>query len=821
MVDPRLALILFPLLSAAPGSVGALLPAWSPSGGPADHPDEQVRQAAPMQVGVRPARVRVGDTFVVTVRLVGPGWPEVLDVEGVEGAEVVDVKDRSSAALGRQGTNVVVERDFVLRALRPGAVAPSSVFASWGADTLRSVVPPVEAVGSPVAWTRPGNAPGRRNPERGDPSVRDQGLPPTATGRDADRQRAPEGLYPPVLPGVPGDRVAWPGGGLQDVMSPFGGRPVGSYPPYGSLVGGSPYAPTGWGVAPPGRGWAPSAAGDPWWPELVPRLEAYETQAQDPMGMVRLEAGLTPRRVYQGQQVTLVATATFAPEALARLGTTPEFFPPSAGDAWSVEIPYAPPTPAALGGRVQQAHTFMRAFFPVRAGAMTVEPTRLTYAVGSGGSAARPQDELVTEPLTVEVMPVPDRDAPPGWQGAVGRYRVAAWVQPNVVAWGEAALLTIEVAGAGNIRDLPRPDPGEVWGAELRPTGERAYVEVRDGVIGGVKTFSWLVVPVEAGGLRIGPVIYSYFDPWMGAFGQVASGELLLEAHPFPGGSAASGWTNETYRGEPGWTPAAYGGKSGSLWSGGAGAGGPGTADGVAATDGDAATGGDIGPVGSRALRGSVSAPGPEARALALLTRTRSHPGDGDAWAALARTYREGRPGDGWAEWATLSGARFDPRHPGLGKGAGVPGLPTIPLTPGESLLAAILGVGGGLGMAGVALQGPARGPRRRVRAVLGLMAALSGGVLLEPWLVLHKGGAVGVVVDGPAALRRWPTQQADGLGSVPPGTPVQVEERYGGWVRVKGGGAWGDGDEGWVEEARLAMLPASVRRPAPGEPGR
>jgi hypothetical protein len=59
-------------------------------------------------------------------------------------------------------------------------------------------------------------------------------------------------------------------------------------------------------------------------------------------------------------------------------------------------------------------------------------------------------------------------------------------------------------------------------------------VEVRDGVVGGVRTFTWLLVPTEPGPLRVGPVLFSYFDPYLGDFAQTASEELILQVTEFP-----------------------------------------------------------------------------------------------------------------------------------------------------------------------------------------------------------------------------------------------------------------------------------------------
>jgi hypothetical protein len=550
-------------------------------------------------------------------------------------------------------------------------------------------------------------------------------------------------------------------------------------------------------------------------------LERYESISEDPAGILTLEAGLTPQRVFVGQQVTLVATATFAPEALARLGSSPEFFPPSAGDAWAVEIPYAAPTPAAAGGRVQEAHTFMRAFFPVSEGRLLVEPARIRYATGTGGATARPQDELATEALIAEVMPIPVRDAPPGWSGAVGRYRVSAWVQPNQVGWGEAALLTVEISGAGNLRSLARPDPGQVWGAELRPTGERAFVEVRDGVVGGVKTFSWLVVPVEPGPLRIGPVIFPFFDPWIGSFGLVASEEVLLESLAFPGTAGAlPGMAPGAVRAP--WKP----GAGPALGSGGDAA--TGEAEPTAASIPPAAPAWSPAsegpePVDLDRLRvaktgwtaaGSAAGPAhdalaaPEAEAHAIRTALEGDPADGDAWLALAETYAAGRPGEGWAEWGLLSGVRHAPRHVGLRRalreGPGwtrAPGAQRLPLTAGESLaIAAGLGVAGA-GLLALALRGVAaglRGPRVAVAALVLAAAA----VALEPWWTLREPATFGVAVEGPVELRSAPAWSAERTRSIDSGTPVRMRERYGNWIRVEGEGA-----TGWAETGQVVPL--------------
>jgi len=696
-------------------------------------PAGAVGQARPeITVGVRPLRVRGGDPFTVTVRVRAASAPSAIDIDLGEAAVLVDHQDRSSTGLGSGSVaSTVVEREFFMEAVRSGTLSDGMVYVEWEGREYAEPVPVIEVSPPGLDWgNRPDADRGRAAREtrgrRGEPPVRSQGVPPAAEGRDA-------------------------------VASPW-----------------SRYGSAGWGVAPSGNNWSESARGDPWWDELVPRLNRYATAAEDPMGMIRLESGIAPERVYVGQQLTVVATATFAPEARARLGRDPEFFPPEAVDAWVVDIPLAPGEAVALGGRVQEAHTFMRAFFPVRAGLLTVDPVRLVYAVGSRGGGAPFGDTLAAEPLVAQVLPIPRSDAVPGWAGAVGRYHVSARVFPASVGWGESALLTLEVAGAGYVSSVARPDIGPVWGAEVRPVGERSRLEVRDGVVGGVKTFSWMVVPVESGLLRLGPIVFSYFDPWLGAFAQVATEETTLEvveeaAEAFPGGSGME-WRVPV-----------------NPYS-------------------DAAAGAD--PEPSHAPEHDL-VPG-ESDVVESMTRAEAPGADADEWLMLGEVFTQVRAGEGWDRWAWMSGLREHPRDVRLRRalwgsdgwhGREHPGLPGLPFRRGEALAAAIfsvLAVAWGSWRLGLAVPGR---PGGRVAVILA--AVMSGAALVGWGLRLHSEGRYAVVVDGSVGVRPEPMWASESTVRLAAGTALAVVGEYGEWIQVSDGAS----ATGWVERTRLALL--------------
>ncbi len=267
-----------------------------------------------------------------------------------------------------------------------------------------------------------------------------------------------------------------------------------------------------------------------------------------------LEVGLTPGRVYVGQQVTLVASASFAPGALYGPGgalhgpgSRFEFHPAEPSNGWIIEMPwvFTPPVFGAQGTLGGEARVFLEAVFPTNPGLLTVEPAFVVYSPAGAPvgpqtrDRVRPQgspvqDTLTAQYLEVQVLAIPEHEAPPGWRGAIGRYQVSAWLARSRIAWGETDLLTVEISGAGYLPALLRPDPGPVWGGAMRPLGEGSWVQIRDGVVGGSKRFTWVVAPGEPGEVLIGPVHFSFFDPFVGAFTQVITEELVLDVGPYP-----------------------------------------------------------------------------------------------------------------------------------------------------------------------------------------------------------------------------------------------------------------------------------------------
>ena len=433
--------------------------------------DSAMAQAPRIQSGFRPAEVRAGGRVVLTVRVNAPheSTPAIELVHAPE-VDLLDVVDRARAGQW--------ERDFVLMPTGPASES-WIVEVTFGDQVFTEEIEPPVVHPNP-AWVRAAPDP---------PAAQGNGTPPTDPTREGQEWR----------------------GGRSGVPDPSG-------------IAGQPFVPGngsgieagGWAYA---GGWAANAHMDPWWAEVVPEVFAYDVASADPNTGAQIEAALARRTVYVGQQITLLTTVSVPPEGV---GYRTRYWAPAPSAFVRVPIG-ARGHPSLQEGELEYGATFRTAYFPLSPGEWSF-PTGGLYAPGQ---AAFNGPDI---PLTV--LPVPREDAPPGYAGAVGRFQISAGVDPVSLQWGESGMLWIEVRGVGDLRTLPAPVPPRVYGARLTPYRDRLLLEARDGVAGGVKTFLYLITPVEPGPVEIDPVLYPYFDPYVQGFSVLATGEMSIEVRP-------------------------------------------------------------------------------------------------------------------------------------------------------------------------------------------------------------------------------------------------------------------------------------------------
>lgn len=257
----------------------------------------------------------------------------------------------------------------------------------------------------------------------------------------------------------------------------------------------------------------------------------------------RIDVVISPDTVFVGQQVLLEATAAFSRGLRSQQTRPATYTAPSPAGFWIHDVP----EPLSVGmqtidGELYETQTFRRVYFPLSPGTFRMPPARLQFELRRGFLSSAENFELVSDSPVIEVLPIPEADQPSSYRGAVGEYTVRATATPAQISVGEAATLVLEIEGTGNVKALPAPPFPAVPGMEVQPPTEDAETDARNGDVGGIKRFTWVLVPERPGRVTIPPIAYAYFNPDSKSFEVARTNALSLEVS----GTAASGAASTT-----------------------------------------------------------------------------------------------------------------------------------------------------------------------------------------------------------------------------------------------------------------------------------
>lgn len=242
------------------------------------------------------------------------------------------------------------------------------------------------------------------------------------------------------------------------------------------------------------------------------------TQApSQPDGDIFLWTTVDKERAYVGEQI-IYALDIYE----ARRFLDPHLrSPPSFQDFFSEELEVPEPTITEVGGVTYRLRPGMRrALFPQRAGIATI---------GAAEIAVGLRRREVSQPISVEVLPLPAQGQPAGFSpNNVGSYEISASVDRTRVKQGEPLTLTVEIEGTGYIDVIePRPWP-EIEGVRRYDPQVDTERIVGDEV-GGRRTFEFLLIPQRGGTITIPAHVLDFFDPSEEVYRSVQTEPLEIE----------------------------------------------------------------------------------------------------------------------------------------------------------------------------------------------------------------------------------------------------------------------------------------------------
>jgi hypothetical protein len=232
---------------------------------------------------------------------------------------------------------------------------------------------------------------------------------------------------------------------------------------------------------------------------------------------VNFHALLMPDTVYVGQQATYQVGVFIDDHLRQRLRHNPEFIPPDPQGmlAYDLTGPGRVPAVRHAGTRSYEVHVFERAFFPLAPGQYEIPSAQLVYSLPLSMSFFSREEShtLVAESLRVIARAPPLTGRPADFTGAVGELTVASHLDSLSGRVGDPVLLTLSVAGRGDVKLFPRPSVSVPWGSTVAGQ-ERVHLDTTSDVVTGTKDFDWLVTPRDSGDLAVPSIRYPYFNPY-------------------------------------------------------------------------------------------------------------------------------------------------------------------------------------------------------------------------------------------------------------------------------------------------------------------
>lgn len=211
------------------------------------------------------------------------------------------------------------------------------------------------------------------------------------------------------------------------------------------------------------------------------------------------------------------------------------------------------------------------ALFPLKSGPLTIDPLELSCVAQVrkqgrtrtgdpffddffndaffNAGVANVEKNLKSNPLTINVRPLPDQGKPADFSGAVGTFNLKAELDRTRLKTNDAVTLKITVSGKGNLQLIDKlatvfPPDFETYDPKVT-----SNIQTTVNGISGNQTFEYLLIPRKAGTFTIKPVNFSYYDLDKNRYVTLSTPSFTLEVEKGSGESASvssySGTTRE------------------------------------------------------------------------------------------------------------------------------------------------------------------------------------------------------------------------------------------------------------------------------------
>jgi len=267
-----------------------------------------------------------------------------------------------------------------------------------------------------------------------------------------------------------------------------------------------------------------------------------EERAKDSQGESRdyfFEASVDKRKPYVNQQVTLTLKFYIG----VRHYGNPELTEPSTSGFWTEVLGTKNAYYQILNNRRYKVLERKYALFPTQTAELTIGRASIRVTVPGKRSSRRDPFDVFgdflgrgtdvtvrSQPVSIDVQPLPREGRPREFDGTIGRYSISATADKREAEVNQPVTVTFRLDGTGNIKSAGEPLIPESDDFRIYRASTSENISRTNDRLGGAKIYEEVFIPKRPGDLEIPAITYWFFDPDAGQYKKVSTRPIKIKA---------------------------------------------------------------------------------------------------------------------------------------------------------------------------------------------------------------------------------------------------------------------------------------------------
>lgn len=249
----------------------------------------------------------------------------------------------------------------------------------------------------------------------------------------------------------------------------------------------------------------------------------------------KVEAFVDNPRPYVNEQI--IYTFRYLYTARIPSFNSPKYTPPSLRQFWTTELERKRAQRQVIDGTLYWIEEIQVGLFPIAAGRVTIEPAKLSLPLSTGRDRPQSSNMLITNPVEVDVHPLPQEGKPTNFTGTVGQYQIHAQTDRGTIEAGDGFTLRVQVSGTGNIKTVPAPTVPTLPNMAVYDPRITDAIGIVDSKVRGSRTYEYVIIPSKEGDWTIPAIDYPYFNPQTEIYQVARTVPITINAVPNPDGA--------------------------------------------------------------------------------------------------------------------------------------------------------------------------------------------------------------------------------------------------------------------------------------------